>query len=257
VWAGEHVRDLLIYPLAVASAVMAVPSMATYGTARYGYAYGAVLPVLSELGMWAFAVAVTFSRRLHPDRPVWALQLGLVVFAGAGFGINLGHGLSGGPLAGVVMGFASIAGVVAHQLVTAAPRRSAVERAEIRIERTRSRKTARIRRAAVRHAVAEIDAHGSVTLVYAPPVGTRSGGVDGSPRRPCQGCRSIRSKTSATPSGTRSRRGLLSRVTPRPSTPRLGPTGDRSRPSTETMTCISRPPTRKRSGIPDTGPWMT
>lgn len=168
VWAAEHIVDLLIYPLALASAVMAIPSMAEYGTKIYGNGTGAVLPVLSELGMWAFAVAVTLSRRLHPSRPVWALQLGIVVFAASGFGINLAHGISAGVSVGMVMGFASIAGVVAHQLVTASPRRSATERAEADIVRRAERKTARIRRAAVRHAVAEIDAHGSVTLVYAP-----------------------------------------------------------------------------------------
>ena len=32
VWASEHTVDLLIYPLAIASGVMAIPSMADYGT---------------------------------------------------------------------------------------------------------------------------------------------------------------------------------------------------------------------------------
>jgi hypothetical protein len=168
VWAGEHTVDLLIYPLAVASAVMAVPSMAAFGYDAYGNNTGVVLPVLSELGMWAFALATMVSRRRQPDRPVWALQLGVWTFAAVAFGLNVLHGYQRGLSAAVVMGVASIAGVIAHQLVTASPRRSATERAEARIARRAVRKTARIRRAAVRHAVAEIDPHGAVTLVYAP-----------------------------------------------------------------------------------------
>jgi hypothetical protein len=46
--------------------------------------------------------------------------------------------------------------------------RSAIERAEARIARRAARKTARIRGAAVRHAVAEIDHHGNATLVFTP-----------------------------------------------------------------------------------------
>jgi hypothetical protein len=167
-WAGEHTVDLLIYPLALASAVMAIPSMANYGKELYGDGTGVVLPVLSELGMWAFAVAVTLSRRLHPTRPVWALQLGIAVFAASGFGINFAHGFDKKLSTGVVMGFASIAGVIAHQLVTASPRRSGVDRVEARIARRAVRKAARIRSAAVRHAVAEIDQHGNAALVFTP-----------------------------------------------------------------------------------------
>jgi hypothetical protein len=167
-FAAAHLVDLLIYPLAVASAVMAVPSMAAFGAQSYGNATGAVLPILSELGMWAFALATMVSRRQHPDRPVWALQLGTWTFAAAALGLNVLHGLDRGLSAAVVMGVASVAGVIAHQLLTASPRRSAVERAEAAIGRRAARKTERVRRAAVRHAVAEIDTAGNATLVYAP-----------------------------------------------------------------------------------------
>jgi hypothetical protein len=167
-WSGAHLVDLLIYPLAVASAVMAVPSMAAFGAQSYGNATGAVLPILSELGMWAFALATMVSRRQHPDRPVWALQLGTWTFAGAALALNVLHGLDRGVSAAVVMGVASVAGVIAHQLLTASPRRSATERAEAAIGRRAARKTERVRRAAVRHAVAEIDAAGNARLVYAP-----------------------------------------------------------------------------------------
>jgi hypothetical protein len=167
-WAKTNRVELLIYPLAVASAVMAVPSMARYGMEVYGNATGAVLPVLSELGMWAFAFAVAMRRHRHPDASVWMLLVGVWTFAGIGFGINLMHGLDRGLSHGVVMGIASIAGVVAHQLVTAAPPRSRADRQAARIARRQANKIERIRRAAVRHAVAEIDADGRARLVYTP-----------------------------------------------------------------------------------------
>jgi hypothetical protein len=195
-WAAQHRVDLLIYPLAVASAVMAVPSMADYGWHVYGNATGTVLPVLSELGMWAFALAVQLARRTQPERPVWALQLGTWLFAGIAFTLNALHGLQRGLDAGVVMGVASIAGVVAHQLVTANPRRTRAERDEARVARREASKIAAVRRAAVRQAVAEIEPDGIARLVYAPgryvldrgrlteaivpspPVGPQDGGPD-------------------------------------------------------------------------------
>ncbi|QFU94083.1 hypothetical protein [Amycolatopsis sp. YIM 10] len=167
-WATAHTVDLLIYPLAIASAIMAIPSMARFGWDVYGNATGVVLPVLSELGMWAFAVATTASRRAHPDRPVWALQAGVWMFALVAFGLNVLHGLSRGMSAAVVMGVASIAGVLAHQLVTATPRRAAADRRAARVDRRAARKVAKVQRAAVRQAVAEIDAAGRASLVYVP-----------------------------------------------------------------------------------------
>ncbi|PXY34216.1 hypothetical protein BAY59_01260 [Prauserella coralliicola] len=167
-WAGGHVVDLLIYPLALVSAVMAVPAMAAYGHILYGGATGLVLPVLSELGMWAFALAVQVSRVRTPDRPVWALQAGVWLFAGVNFTLNLLHGLASGLSAGVAMGLVSVAGVVAHQLTVAGGRRTRAERAEARLARVAARKTRRIRRAAIRQAVAEIDTNGTARLVFAP-----------------------------------------------------------------------------------------
>ncbi|TKG67522.1 hypothetical protein [Prauserella endophytica] len=167
-WAGAHVVDLLIYPLALVSAVMAVPAMAAYGHALYGGVTGLVLPVLSELGMWAFALAVQVSRVRTPERPVWALQAGVWLFAGVNFTLNLLHGLASGLSAGVAMGLVSVAGVVAHQLTVAGARRTRHERAETRLARVAARKTTRIRRAAIRQAVAEIDTNGTARLVFAP-----------------------------------------------------------------------------------------
>lgn len=167
-WAGAHRVGLLIYPLALASACMAIPAMAAYGIQVYGNATGLVLPVLSELGMWAFALAVEHTRTSDPDRPVWALRAGVGVFAAVGFGLNLAHGLDTGVSAGVVMGTASIAGVAAHQLVTAGPRRTRTERQEARLQARTDRKLAKIRRAAVGQAGAKLDEHGGAQLVFTP-----------------------------------------------------------------------------------------
>ncbi|MFJ9787822.1 hypothetical protein ACIRSS_50185 [Amycolatopsis sp. NPDC101161] len=167
-WLSANRVRLPIYLLAMVSAGMAVPAMAGYGVGVYGDATGAALPALSELGMWAFALAVEVTRHRHPERPVWALQLGTWVFAGVGFGLNVVHGLGRGWDAAVVMGIVSVAGVIAHQLAVASPPRSPAERAAARIERKTLRKVAKVRAAAVRHAVAEIDAEGRARLVFTP-----------------------------------------------------------------------------------------
>lgn len=192
-WVSTHRVDLLIYPLALASAVLAVPSMAAFGIQVYGGPAGAVLPVLTELGMWAFALAVQARRRATPGASVWALQVGVWTFAAVAFALNVLHGLAlhtagvnaeGAALegaatvnleAGIVMGIASVAGVVAHQLVTAGGLRTPADRQHARADRTAARlarreagKVAAARRAAIRSAVAEIDQHGAARLVVVP-----------------------------------------------------------------------------------------
>jgi hypothetical protein len=168
VWMAAHVVDLLIYPLALVSAVMAVPAMAAYGYSLYHSATGLALFFITELGMWAFSLAVHVTRHRHPERPVWALQVGVWAFTAAGFGVNFGHGLqvTGSVFNGAVMGLASVAGVIAHQLVTASPRRSRVERDAAHIAARAARKVARVQRAAVRTAVARIEADGTARLVF-------------------------------------------------------------------------------------------
>ena len=167
-WVGAHVVDLLIYPLALVSAVMAVPAMAAYGYSLYHSVTGLALFFITELGMWAFSIAVHITRHRHPERPVWALQVGVWAFTAAGFGVNFGHGVetTGSVFDGAVMGVASVAGVVAHQLVTASPRRSRTERHDARMAARVARKVARVQRAAVRTAVAHIDADGTARLVF-------------------------------------------------------------------------------------------
>ncbi|SFJ91194.1 hypothetical protein SAMN05421835_110178 [Amycolatopsis sacchari] len=167
-WTSAHAVDLLIYPLALVSAVLAVPAMAAYGHQVYGNATGYALFCITELGMWAFALAVQITRHRNPERPVWALQLGVWAFAAVAFGVNALHGAERGFSPAVVMGIGSIAGVLAHQLITAGHLRSRLERTQARIERQAARKVARVQRTAVRQAVAEIATDGTARLVYAP-----------------------------------------------------------------------------------------
>lgn len=167
-WIGAHTVDLLIYPLAVVSAAMAVPAMASWGVQEYGDASGVLLPAISELGMWAFSLAVVVSRRRDPDRSVWALQLGVAVFAAAGMALNFLHGLTHGAVAGVVMAVVSVAGVLAHQLVSAGARRTRAERDATRAASRVRRRVRRFERAALDRAVARIDVSGAVSLVVAP-----------------------------------------------------------------------------------------
>ena len=176
-WVSAHVVDLLIYPLALVSAVMAVPAMAAYGYSLYHSATGLALFFITELGMWAFSLAVHVTRHRHPERPVLALQVGVWAFTTAGFGVNFGHGLqaTGSVFDGAVMGLASVAGVIAHQLVTASPRRSRTERDAARMTMRVARKVARVQRAAVRTAVAQIEADGTARLVFTTGTYTLSG----------------------------------------------------------------------------------
>ncbi|KDA44968.1 hypothetical protein [Frankia sp. BMG5.23] len=168
-WASEHTVELLVYPLAVVCAGMAIPAMAYYGFQLYGGVTGVALPALSELGAWAFALAVLVSRRRTPDRPTRWLTVGIVVFAGVGAALNFAHGAtSRGPVAGLVMAVVSVAGVGAHQLAVAAPPRSRAERAASRHARLVARRVERARRLAIRRAVVELAADGGATLVYAP-----------------------------------------------------------------------------------------
>lgn len=170
-WLAGHLTDLLIYPLAVVSAVMAVPAMAAWGAQQYGNATGALLPAISELGMWAFAVSVQLTRARYPDRPVWALQLGVVGFAAANVALNFLHGqTTGGWSTGLVMAVVSVAGVAAHQLVTAGARRAPAERDAAHAARATRQAVRRYRQAALRGAVARISATGEVALLVTPGV---------------------------------------------------------------------------------------
>ena len=170
-WVHAHVLDLLFVPVIVVPTVLAWTAMAAYGHELYG-ALGLVLPAFSEGAMWAFAIATTWTIRHYPGRPVWHLRVGTWMFAAAGAVLNFTHGLTGPGLhgvgAGVVMALVSVAGVVAHQFITAGPRRSRAERHQARIVRTAGRRELAVRRAAVRHAIAVVDEHGRARLIYQP-----------------------------------------------------------------------------------------
>jgi hypothetical protein len=174
-WVRGHVLDLLFVPVIVVPAVLAWTAMGSYGYQLYGPP-GLLLPAFSEGAMWAFAIATTLTVRRHPDRPVWHLRLGTWVFAAVGAALNFTHGVTAlpGPHAlngvgvGLVMALVSVAGVVAHQLITAGPRRSRAERDEARIQRAAARRELAARRAAVRCAVADQDGDGHARLIYEP-----------------------------------------------------------------------------------------
>lgn len=171
-----HTVDLLIYPIALASFVLAAPAMAHYGGEVYALGgdglspLGWVLPVITELGMWAFALAVQITRSRTPDAPVVRLQMGVWAFGAIAFTLNLVHGLDAEWSYGVVMGVVAVSGVIAHQLTVAAPPRSRAERAEARVARQVDRKVARARRQAIKAAPVEIDADGTARLVFEPGV---------------------------------------------------------------------------------------
>jgi hypothetical protein len=137
-WVDAHVTDLLFVPVIGVPAVLSWTAMSSFGAKLYGPP-GYLLPAFSEGAMWAFAAAVTITLRRYPDRPVWHLRAGIAVFALFGAALNFLHGLAtssplfpglpSGPITGGIMAAISVAGVVAHQLITAGPNARRAERA--------------------------------------------------------------------------------------------------------------------------------
>jgi hypothetical protein len=107
-------------------------------------------------------------------RPTGWLTVGVWTFAGVAAGLNFVHGLDvpgGSVYYGTVMALVSVGGVIVHQLVTAAPARRRLTRAErtaARLARRAERRIDAVRRAAVRGAVADLAPDGSARLVYRP-----------------------------------------------------------------------------------------
>ncbi|MFE5506673.1 hypothetical protein ACFQ73_29200 [Amycolatopsis japonica] len=167
-FAKAHVVDGLIYGIALVSFAMAAPAMSGYGEDVYRSPLGGFLPLITELGMWAFAIAVLVSRVKAPDRPVWGFQAGVWVFGTLAFLTNAVHGWSRGFDAALIMGVVSVAGVVAHQLAIATPPRSKAQRAADKLAAARVAKTHAAARAALKAAAAQIDAEGNARLTYAP-----------------------------------------------------------------------------------------
>jgi hypothetical protein len=165
-WCQARTVDLLFVPVVAVPGLLSWTGMASYGQSEFGPP-GLALPALSEGGMWAFAAATTITRRKSPDKPVWHLRLGTLTFAAYGAALNFLHGLSrGGPLTGASMALISVAGVTAHQLITAGPRRTLAEREQSRIHRSIARRERAARRAAIRSACFELDGAGHARLVF-------------------------------------------------------------------------------------------
>ena len=184
-WLASHPVELLLSLIVVVPGLLAVPAMAAFGVQVYGPGIGWLLPLFSEAGMWAFAFATHAARR--QQRPTGWLQVGVWVFTGVSAALNFAHGdLIGGVATGFVMALVAIGGVVAHQLITAAPMRTRRTRAEKRAARTArraARRVARMERAAVHQSVGELDATGHVQLRFAPGVVSLARGRFGVGRR--------------------------------------------------------------------------
>ncbi|MEV6644561.1 hypothetical protein [Amycolatopsis sp. NPDC051371] len=167
-FARGHVVDGLIYSIAVVSFVMAASAMAGYGADVYASGVGRLLPLITELGMWAFAVAVQIVRKKDRTRSVWGLKVGVWVFGTLAFVTNAVHGLARGWDAMLIMGVVSVAGVIAHQLAIADPPRSRAQRAADKLAAAQAAKTNAAARAALKMATAQIDADGNARLTFAP-----------------------------------------------------------------------------------------
>jgi hypothetical protein len=163
-----HVVHGLIYSIAVVSFVMAASAMSDYGASVYASGPGRLLPLITELGMWAFAVAVQIVRKQDRTRSVWGLKVGVWVFGALAFVTNAVHGVTRGPDAVLIMGVVSVAGVIAHQLAIADPPRSRAQRAADKLAAAQVAKTNAAARAALKMATAQIDADGNARLTFAP-----------------------------------------------------------------------------------------
>lgn len=187
-WVNRRVTDLLFVPVIGVPAALAWTAMASYGAHLYGPP-GRALPAFSEGAMWAFAAATTLTRHRHPDRPVWHLRLGILVFALFGAVLNFAHGLSlGGIVTGVVMALVSVAGVTAHQLTKAGPRparRTRAGRDADRIARLAARRVRKAREEAVKAAAVELADDGTARLVFtATTAPADTAGVPGADAKP-------------------------------------------------------------------------
>lgn len=177
-WVRAHVMDLMFIPVIVVPAVLAWTAMAVYGEKIFG-GPGVLLPLFSEGAMWVFAFAVPIAARA--GRSTAWLHTGTWVFAAVAGVLNFVHGVEqpgGGVGHGVVMALVSVGGVVVHQLVHANPmrtRRTATERAALKVEREARRRLHRVRRAAVRQAAARVAPDGTATLIYRPGTFTLRG----------------------------------------------------------------------------------
>ncbi|WP_024875350.1 hypothetical protein [Saccharomonospora piscinae] len=171
---GENRVAVAIYGIALVSFVMSAPAMADYGHRIYaGSAWpftGWLLPVVTELSMWACAFAVHHRRRTAPGTSVLWLLVGVGLSTALAAALNAMKGLTVGWDASVVMGVVSIAGVLLHQMTVAGHPRTRGDREAARIARQVARKEKAARQAAIADAAVEITDDGTARLVFEPGV---------------------------------------------------------------------------------------
>jgi hypothetical protein len=182
-WLRDHAVDLLFVPVIGVPGALAWDAMAAYGAATWG-PLGVALPLFSEGAMWAFDAAIAIRKRRDPDAPVWHLQIGLAIFACLGAALNFLHGVAPttphhSTVKAVSMALVSVAGVIAHQLVIAGPRKSRAAQEIDRFRRSAERRQAAARKAATQMALIDIDEEGHADLVYEPGTYRLSRGVFG------------------------------------------------------------------------------
>ncbi len=173
-WLREHVTALLFVPVIAVPGVLAWTAMASYGATLYGRA-GFTLPAFSEGAMWAFAAAVTITPAPLPRTPglAPAARHGPLRSRGRGTELHPRRGPRAGPARrhrhrrsdGARVGRRGNGAPADHGL---GPRRSRAGRSAARTDRAVARRERAIRRAALRRAVAVLDAAGNARLVHAP-----------------------------------------------------------------------------------------
>jgi hypothetical protein len=167
-WCKDRIRHLVLIPVIGVPGVLAADGQAAWGIQQWG-PVGLILPAFSEGSMWYFALSASHARKANPDAPVWHLRLGTVVFALVGGAMNFAHGMAeGGIWQGVTMAVTSMAGVTAHQITTAGPRKTRQQRRNARLARKQARKEARVMRAAIADGTVVIGADGRSRMTVRP-----------------------------------------------------------------------------------------
>ena len=167
-WCRRHAEALVMIPVIGVPGGLAWTGMADYGYQQYGMP-GLALPAFSEAAMWVFAMRTTATRRRDPGAPIWHLRLGTAVFTGYSGALNFLHGFAaGGVVSGVTMALVSMAGVIAHQITTAGPRKTRQQRSADRIARKAARKAKRAEAAAIAAGIVVIGADGRAEVTVRP-----------------------------------------------------------------------------------------
>jgi hypothetical protein len=167
-WCRRRAEFLVMIPVIGVPGGLAWTGMADYGYQQYGTP-GLALPAFSEAAMWIFAMRTTAVRKRDPEAPIWHLRLGTVVFTGVSGALNFLHGLStGGVVSGITMALISMAGVIAHQITTAGPRKTRQQRRADRIARKTARKQKRAEAAAINAGIVVIGTDGQARVTVRP-----------------------------------------------------------------------------------------